>query len=295
MATTRGQVLRYSYRWANTFEKADFSSRLSNAEMNAELLSRLSEAMFIDEAAALSLNLPPAGKCDDCKTTEGAQISVEEHMSAALDPSSSTSFCSASPASSQPPSPLAQAVWSLSNCSKADVFFGALSSAVCAFMGSDVSAMNRVASELLLAGTDMKAILSDGVICRQHIELKCMSRCDFSTISFISVSSTDVDFSRSLFYSAVFHDCIFVRCCFDGCILKELRCSGRVRFEDCSFRFANLVLRFLSDNKTANTDIGFDRCDFDLADFDGSDKLPASCFINCYNTHLASRFPVHSV
>lgn len=249
-----------------------------DAERRARLFSRLSGAMFADEAAALSLPFTQNDTDDASQFLPSSSSSPPDCESERVAESDGDLLL------------FSRAVRDLSVCPRAGNSPGALAAAVCAFIASDASGMNRAASELLLAGADVKALLSDGAIRDLRIVQKCMSQCDFSTVSFLSIHAEEVDFSRSLFYGAVFHDCVFVRCCFDGCVLKELRCSGSVRFEDCSLRFANIVLRVSSGGKAAPGRLVFDRCDFDLADFSGSDSLPARCFTGCYNTSLAAKF-----
>ncbi|EKF38726.1 hypothetical protein MOQ_001062 [Trypanosoma cruzi marinkellei] len=287
-------------------------SSLHLAEEKAQLFSRLSEALFADEAAALSLRLPDTGECDVSGAVNEVEApetssSAEYCMEVALSPppllsSSSkgneghnkdgtrtnTAMCD----SLSPTASFSCAMDELSMCLHRSDFSTALASAVRAFMSSDTSVMNRAASELILAGSDVKALFTDGTLRGVRMEHKCMSQCDFSTLSFLSVVATDVDFSRSLFYGVIFHDCVFVRCCFDGCVLKEISCSGNVRFEECSFRFASIGLRLPRGEKKAHVRVLFDRGDFDLADFDGSERLPANCFTNCYNTDLSAKFPL---
>ncbi|KAF5222299.1 hypothetical protein ECC02_004580 [Trypanosoma cruzi] len=286
-------------------------SSLHLAEEKAQLFSRLSEALFADEAAALSLRLPDTGECEVSGAVNEAEAleappSAEHCMEVALSPppllSSSkgneghdeegprtdAAMCD----SLSPTATFSCAMDELSMCLHGSEFSTALATAVLAFMSSDTSVMNRAASELILAGSDVKALFPDGTLRGVRMEHKCMSQCDFSTMSFLSVVATDVDFSRSLFYGVIFHDCMFVRCCFDGCVLKEICCSGNVRFEQCSFRFASIGLRLSRGEKKASVKVLFDRGDFDLADFDGSGWLPAKCFTNCYNTDLAAKFPL---
>ncbi|RNE95204.1 hypothetical protein TraAM80_10341 [Trypanosoma rangeli] len=285
-------------------------SALRPAEEEAQLFSQLSEALFADEAAALSLSLPDISDCAVPATgaEEEAgepQLSAEACMEVVLDPplplltsrgneqlneeglQTGSTVCETQ---SSLPS-FSHAMEDLSLCRDGGGAATALATAVRAFMSSDTSVMNRAASELILAGSDVKALFPDGTLCGIRMEHKCMSQCDFSTVSFLSVYATEVDFSRSLFYGAIFHDCVFVRCCFDGCVLKELRCSGNVRFEDCSFRFANIELRLSRGDKSTRAKVMFERGDFDLADFSGSDRLPARCFVDCCNTEIAAKFP----
>ncbi|RNF12072.1 uncharacterized protein Tco025E_06533 [Trypanosoma conorhini] len=290
----------------------DHLSALRPTAAEAQRFSQLSEALFADEAAALSLSLPGIS---DCEVTGAAaeeeageaQLSAEECMEVALEPpppplvspskrgeqqdegrpQAGTALCAGQ---SSLPS-FSCAMVELSMCRDAGEAATALATAVRAFMSSDTSVMNRAASELLLAGSDVKALVPDGTLRGIRMERKCMSQCDFSTVSFVSVFAAEVDFSRSLFYGAIFHDCVFVRCCFDGCVLKELRCSGNVRFEECSFRFANIEFRLSRGDNATRAKVLFDRGDFDLADFSGSDRLPARCFVGCSNTDLAAKFP----
>ncbi|KAH9598519.1 hypothetical protein LSM04_002095 [Trypanosoma melophagium] len=205
--------------------------------------------------------------------------------------------------SSTEESSLSRVMRDVLQCRRTEEMSIVLSNAISAVMTTPATIPNRAASELLLSGTDVKALLSDGTLRDLCIEEKCLSQCDFSTVSFLSVNAIGVDYSRSLFYAAVFHNCVFVNCCFDGCVMKELRCSGNVKFERCSFRFAHMVLRLSSERtistskrsigitKGKSSEVMFDHCDFDLCDFDGSDPVPLRCFVDCCNTHLASKFP----
>ncbi|CBH12149.1 hypothetical protein, conserved [Trypanosoma brucei gambiense DAL972] len=283
-------------------------------ESEAQSLVHLSEALFSDEANALGVCLPDTSLNLDGESGEGdlytETLTTEKYMDVLVSsPTQIDTSGNVSASSTDLMMPLTQAVQELKLCQQREdqrAISAALSTAMCALMGSSSSPSSAAAAELLLAGADLKAIISDGTIRHMCIEDKCMSRCDFSTLSLLSVQANRVDFSRSLFYAAAFHNCVFRNCSFEGCVLKELRCLGDVCFDGCSFCFANISLRIphekprrISVSSAATEGVGrysaehaviFNRCDFDLCDFDGCDTLPASCFTNCTNTHLAAKF-----
>ncbi|KPA86789.1 putative mitochondrial hypothetical protein [Leptomonas pyrrhocoris] len=190
----------------------------------------------------------------------------------------------------------------------------------------DASSPLTQASSLLLAGLDMKAVLSHGELSRRHLRHLSLTRCDFSRVRWSRVTVEDCDLARAIFYQAEWCDVVFRRCNFTGCLMKDVRCGGHVRFEDCVFRLAAVGLRChrgesanetpLSNdgkgkardlmNGVTNDDrdsrgrrgvsgVRFVRCDFDLSDFQNSNGLndPAS-FAQCSNVHLASRFPLRA-
>nr|CCC48767.1 conserved hypothetical protein [Trypanosoma vivax Y486] len=288
------------------------------SEEDSRIFAQLSEALFTDESRKLSIELPASDLMEEdtgevlpsAKYTDATALTTPHN----LDSGKNVAVSGNTPAGdvSQPISaanttPLARAVQELSHCAP-EHYSTTLSTALSALMASEPSLSNRAASELLVTGADLRAILPDGAMRHLEIRNKCLTRCDFSTVSLLSVSAACVDFSRSLFYAAAFHNCVFVDCCFDGCVLKELRCLGNVRFERCSFCFAAIALRGIhksshtlcaqpraAGNRTTRRWDGgtvvFDRCDFDLSDFDGSEYIPACSFIDCTNTHLAAKFP----
>ncbi|ORC87619.1 uncharacterized protein TM35_000212250 [Trypanosoma theileri] len=336
---TTNSSISSSTRWVQTMSTGDKDkpSFTHMTEEEAQLLAQLSEALLQDEANALAVSLPENNSVDsnsnnsnnnnnNNNNSEGeswmTQLSSQDYMELAMNPiipqretpelqdggnnnnkekenNNNNNNGSNVLASSVEESSLSRAMRDVLQSSRSDEMSAALAGAVCAFLTTPATLVNRAASELLLSGTDVKALLSDGTLRGLCMEEKCLSQCDFSTVSFLSVSARSVDFSRSVFYAAVFHDSVFVNCSFDGCVMKELRCSGHVRFEGCSFRFAHIVLRgsSLSSPATAGkkrekrSGVLFDRCEFDLCDFDGSDAIPQSCFVDCVNTDLASKFP----
>ncbi|KEG07646.1 hypothetical protein DQ04_09191010 [Trypanosoma grayi] len=324
-SSSRRQVVRCCcyYRWLHTAVTASSSGASGSgvSEEEAQLLAQLSGALFRDEANALSVPLPEIssstsggnlmGLNDDTESWQ-TQLSSEDCMDAALDPLPQQELhhdelkqghqLQSENVSSGGMSSFAHAMRSVVACGDSGNASTALAAALCAVMTSEATVANRAVSELLLRGTDVKAVLPDGTLRGVCIEQKCLSQCDFSTLSFLSVRATGVDFSRSLFYASIFHNTVFTQCCFDGCVLKELRCTGNVRFVGCSFRFASIAMRVAASEastaavtKAGSTCVVFDRCDFDLADFDGSDRVPARCFVGCFNTDLAAKFPPRTV
>ncbi|CCW64117.1 unnamed protein product [Phytomonas sp. EM1] len=174
----------------------------------------------------------------------------------------------------------------------------------------------QAATELLLRGLDVKALLRGGTLDGIRIAHKCLSQADFSFIQWRQVHVEGCDLSRGLFYGAIFGEEVsFTRCNFEGSILKGVMIHGNVQFTDCSFRLASLGLIYKShlnedtdctnkgsslssyrrSGKTRRTDLRFDRCDFDLASFEGSIGLNDSrIFANCFNEQNSYKYPLHT-
>lgn len=175
------------------------------------------------------------------------------------------------------------------------------------------------AATVLLAGLDMKAVLTRGEVAHRHLRHLTLPRCDFSQVRWADVTVEDCDLSRCIFYQSVLHDVVFRRCDFTGCLMKGVSCGGRVLFEDCAFRLAAVGLEYSREEvggraravdagddaqerghypfhrRGKDAGVRFTRCDFDLSDFQFSRGLTnPAIFVNCSNTHLAAGFPLRA-